>query len=217
MIRYGCKAKTNNQATRITILNNRQLQFQVKGHTFTLKSPVYHNVYNALAAISCGLHYKIRYNNMDAVLTRTKFRDGRQEIIQCGRFWLIDDTYNANPLSLQSAVKTLDALQVEGRRIIICSDMLELGSRSKLLHESAGRMIAQSDTDVVLSVGRHARYITQHLNRGNGHVDAVHCDDLSEVHRRLKELCRPGDAALVKGSRAMGMERTVTFLKTQFK
>jgi UDP-N-acetylmuramoyl-tripeptide--D-alanyl-D-alanine ligase len=94
---------------------------------------------------------------------------------------------------------------------------LELGSRSAALHQSAGKMIGQSDVDVVLTAGHYARYITQGLNRLKGNGKALHCKDLGEVQRRLKEFCRPGDAVLVKGSRGMHMERVVAFLNKRFK
>jgi UDP-N-acetylmuramyl pentapeptide synthase len=188
----------------------------VQGHEMTVTSPAVHNMHNALAAISCGLLYKISYNDMSVALTRFRFREARQEIIKNGRFWFIDDTYNANPLSLQSAVNTLNNLHIKGKRVIVCADMLELGSRSKALHQSAGTMIADSAANAVFTVGRYARYISENLNRSND-ITAVHCADLNEVHRRLKGFCAPGDAILVKGSRGMNMERTVTFLKAHFK
>lgn len=212
IIRFGCDHGADHRGTNMIIQNNTQLQFKVRGHEFMINSPAIHNVYNALAAISCGLLYKIRYNNIDAALTRFRFREARQEIVKNGRFWLIDDTYNANPLSLKSAINTLSGLQIKGKRIVVCADMLELGPRSEALHRSAGRMIARSATDAVFTIGKHARYITQSLNRSDG-IGAVHCDSLNEVHRRLKSFCAPGDAILVKGSRGMKMERTVKFLK----
>ena len=61
------------------------------------------------------------------------------------------------------------------------------------------------------------RSMSQSMNRCNGGIKAVHCNDLGELHRQLMEVCRPGDAVLVKGSRDMHMERTVEFLKEHFK
>ena len=212
IIRLGRHHNADYRADQLVVQNNSRLQFKMRGHTFRINSPAFHNVYNALAAISCGLLYKIRYNDIDAALTRFRFREARQEIIKKGRFWFIDDTYNANPLSFQSAVSTLSHLKVTGKRIIVCADMLELGSQSETLHRLTGRMIAQSQIDAVFTVGKHARYITQSLNRSNG-IRAVHCRNLSEVHRRLKSYCAPGDAVLVKGSRGMKMERTIKFLQ----
>ncbi len=216
IIRFGCGPNANPRAKKVVIQNNYRIQYKVRSRLFTIKSPAIHNVYNALAAISCGLLYKIRYNDINYALSRFQFREARQEIIKSGRFWLIDDTYNANPLSLKSAVTTLNNLHIRGKRIIVCADMLELGSRSKALHQLAGRMIANSAANAVFTVGKHARYITESLNRSNS-IKAVHCDDLNEVHRQLKSYCTPGDAVLVKGSRGMNMERTVVYFKTHFK
>jgi len=213
---FGCGPHVDCRADRITMENNRRLRFRARGRTWIINSPAAHNVYNALAAISCGLACKIRYNNIITALARFKFHGSRQEIRKIGRLWLIDDTYNANPISFKSAIDTLDALRINGKRIIVCSDMLELGAKSRTLHRSVGKMMAQSAVDMVLTTGRHARCITQSLNQSDGNIKAVHCNSLKEVHRRLKGFCRPGDAVLVKGSRGMRMERTVQFLEKEF-
>ena len=68
IIRFGCEKKADSQAEQITVMNNRQIQFKIKKRIFTIHSPVRHNVYNALAAISCGLAFKIRYNDIVAAL-----------------------------------------------------------------------------------------------------------------------------------------------------
>ncbi len=217
LIRYGSGGKNDYQAGHVMVRSNHWLQFKVSGHIFTINSPAMHNIDNALAAISCGLACKIRYNDTIAALGRFKFRGARQEIKKIGQFWLIDDTYNANPISLKSAVGTLTALRVRGKRIVVCADMLELGARTKALHQSAGRMIAQSSANVVLTTGRYARYITQHINRSDSLIKAIHCTDLKGLQRELKKLCNPGDAILVKGSRGMHMEKVITFLTKHFK
>lgn len=216
MIRFGCHKRADVKASQVTVLNNRHLRFKVRAHSFKINSCAVHNVYNALAAISCGLACKIRYNDIIAALSRFRFCGGRQEIKRIGRLWLIDDTYNANPISLRSAINTLETMDVKGRRIVICADMLELGSRSKALHRSAGQMIGRSNTDVVLTTGRQARFITQGCNQLKKGRRALHCRDIKEVQRRVKEICRPGDAVLVKGSRAMHMERIVAYLTKNY-
>ena len=216
IIRFGFEKDVDYRASHVAIRSNQCLDFRVKRNAIKINSAVTHNIYNALAAISCGLACKIRYNDIVAALNHFRFCGGRQEIRKTGRFWLIDDTYNANPMSLKSAIRTLSTFHISCKRIFVCADMLELGPRSVALHRSAGKMIGESGVDVVLTIGRHARYIAQGLNRFKGNIKALHCRDLGEVQRRLKEFCRPGDAVLVKGSRGMHMERIVKFLKVQF-
>lgn len=217
IISFGCGGINDFRAILITIQSNHRSTFQVRGHSFKIGSPAMHNVYNALAAISCGLQYKIRYNKISDSLAHFSFRHSRQQIIKSGKFWLIDDTYNANPASLNSAIDTLNAFSIKGKRIVVCADMLELGAQSESLHRLAGKKIAQSAADVVLTVGNNARFITESLHQFNRDIEARHCVDVREVHRRLKGLYCPGDVVLVKGSRGMCMERTVTFLKLHFK
>ncbi|HQP10850.1 MAG TPA: UDP-N-acetylmuramoyl-tripeptide--D-alanyl-D-alanine ligase [Candidatus Omnitrophota bacterium] len=217
IIRVGCSSKVAYQAVNVCAKNNCGVQFQVNGYRFSLQTPAIHNVYNALSSISCGRAFKIRYNDIVVGLSRFKFRGGRQEIRKMGQMWLINDTYNANPVSFKSAIKTLDALHVRGRKIIVCADMLELGPQSRKLHESIGREIAQSTANVVVTMGRQARYIAQALRRLSSHVIARHSSDLKDVERQLNRICRPGDAILVKGSRGMHMERVVAYLEKHFK
>jgi UDP-N-acetylmuramoyl-tripeptide--D-alanyl-D-alanine ligase len=217
IIRFGYQRKAVYRASRVCVKSNRQVQFMVKRHRFSLNTPATHNIYNALSAISCGRAFKISYNDIVVALGRFKFRGGRQEIRKIGRFWLINDTYNANPVSFKSAIHTLAALNVRGRKILICADMLELGPRSKMLHESVAREIARSAVNTVLTMGKQARYIAQILDRSKGNIEAFHCSDVNEVERHLNKICKPGDAVLVKGSRGMHMERVVAYLEKHFK
>ncbi|MBN1870730.1 MAG: UDP-N-acetylmuramoyl-tripeptide--D-alanyl-D-alanine ligase [Candidatus Omnitrophica bacterium] len=212
-VRFGCGHNVDHKASRIRIMGNRCLHFKIQHHLVKINSPAVHNVYNALAAISCGLAFKIRYNDIIVALSRFQFRRGRQEINKIGPFWLIDDTYNANPVSFTSAINTLDALHIQGKRIVVCADMLELGPRSAAFHRAAGAMIGRSNTDVVLTIGRCSRFITEEAKRFKSKIVARHCKDMKDVQRHLKTFCRPGDGILIKGSRAMHMERAVVYFK----
>jgi UDP-N-acetylmuramyl pentapeptide synthase len=213
ILSYAGSTEAKYKARDISVINNQRLDFTVRRQVFTIKSPVAHNVSNALAAISCGQLYKISYNDIHSALARFRFSNARQEIAKVGPYWIIDDTYNANPLSLESAIRTLNLMRIKGKRIAVCGDMLELGAMSKVLHQKAGRMIAYSQTDVILTMGSHARYTAQAAMGAGGKIKAVHCDGLTDLHRALKRICNPGDAILVKGSRGMHLERTVEFLK----
>ena len=217
VIRFGRGKNVDHRAHHIMVRDNRCLHFKVRRHPIKINTSASHNADNALAAISCGLACKIRYNDIISALGSFKFPAGRQEIRKAGRLWIIDDTYNANPVSFKSAINTLDALKINGKRIVVCADMLELGPRSAALHRSIGEMIGRSDADIVLATGRHARLIVEGSKRRKGNIQALHCKDLKQVHTRLKRYCRPGDAVLVKGSRGMHMERVIAFLNTHFK
>lgn len=214
-ITFGIRYRAHLQASRLFRRNNR-IGFYVKGHPFTVASMARHNVYNALAAISCGSLFKIPYNKISKNITKFKYGGGRLHVIRCGRMTVIDDTYNANPLSLESAVETLNVFETKGQRIVICADMLELGKESQRLHRQIGAFMATKNIDYVLTYGNQARFIQEGLKEHKGKRYTYHTKDRQQLHQRLKAVCGPECVVLVKGSRSMGMEQTVGFLKTEF-
>ncbi len=212
VIGFGIRTKTQFQATDVRLLDNELLQFCCAGHSFTLNTPVLENVYNALAAIACGRMLKVNYRDIQKALARFHFSKGRQAVQKVNDCWLIDDSYNANPVSFYSAINTLSRLDVPGRKILVCADMLELGKESAKLHSAVGKAAAQSDIDLVLTFGRWAQKISDAVRRRDQNDRAFHFRSLDLLHKKLKSYCRRGDAVLVKGSRGMRMERTVEFL-----
>lgn len=212
VIRYGIEHKADYRASGISVENNGHIRFRVAGRACVLKTPARHHVENALAAISCGRLLRIQYNALIAGLEAYTFHGCRQEIKRIGKAIVIDDTYNANPVSFRAAIRTLDDLKTSGKKVLIAADMLELGSKARQLHEAAGNMIARSSVDVVLTTGTYAAYMARAVRRGSSRIDVDHYPELNRLHARLKTLDGERNVFLVKGSRGMRMERTVEFL-----
>lgn len=211
---FGIKNKCDYQADRIHLKENFNLEFRInQKKKFTLKSPAIHNVYNALAAVSCGRLLKIGFSGCCDVIDQFTFPKGRQTLEKIGSRWLIDDTYNANPVSFRSAIETLKKLKIPGRKILVCGDMFELGRQAKRLHGLVGKMAADSDLDFVVTVGKNAKLVSDSVKRRDNHMQAYHCGSLASAFDRLKGYVQSGDAVLVKGSRGMHMEKMVEFLK----
>ena len=116
---------------------------------------------------------------------------------------VVNDAYNANPASVDAALRLLAETPVEGRRIAVLGLMAELGPESEDLHREAGRLAARSGVDIVLGVGEHAR---AYLDGVAGYADGRWAADPDGAAALLAELVRPGDRVLVKGSRAAGLE-----------
>ena len=214
-ISYSIHEKADFQVEQIAQDIDQKIQFTVKKTLFSLNTLAAHNVSNALAAVSCGNLLKIPWPRMKTALTQFSFCDGRQQIERIGEILLIDDTYNANPVSLRSAIQTLDSLKIRGKKIMVCADMLELGDQAEDLHRLMGQMIAQSSVDTVLTFGGLTRHMSQTIREYN-HKEVLQSESIEELNRHLKNLCRPDDVVLVKGSRAMQMERVVEFLRKLF-
>jgi len=115
---------------------------------------------------------------------------------------LINDAYNANPVSMRAALGYLTARAGDRRRVAILGDMAELGRTAPAYHREVGEAAKELEVDELLAVGELARgYID-----GAAGIPSRWTPNVHEALRELDELVRPGDAVLVKGSRAMGLE-----------
>ncbi|MDP8212678.1 MAG: UDP-N-acetylmuramoyl-tripeptide--D-alanyl-D-alanine ligase [Candidatus Zapsychrus exili] len=211
IISYGINNDADYKAHNIQIKDNRKLSFNVSSKSFSLNELAQHNIYNALAAICCGRLFNISYNNININSKALKLCAGRQKIVKKSGLCIIDDTYNSNPVSLKSAVDTLSSFKTRGKKIFVCADMLELGKRSAALHELAGKQISKSDIDILITTGKHSKQINKALKM-QSRIIIYHEATVSGIKKILKKECSKGDVILVKGSRAMKMERIVEFL-----
>lgn len=216
-ISYGTEKNCALKASDIKTINGESLQFKVNGHTFILNSPLAHNIHNALAATACGRLFQISIGVIKSAIARVPFPDGRGVVRKFGSMKVIDDTYNANPISFRSAISALGQLNGSGRKILVCGDMLELGRQSAKLHRSLGKFAAQIELDLVLTIGKFSRLISTGVRKINDQVEAHHCATMGGINNRLSRYCRPGDTILIKGSRGMRMERAIQFLKENAK
>lgn len=129
----------------------------------------------------------------------------RFNVIKLSNFTVIDDTYNANPLSTKNAL--LNLFRFKGRKIFVFGSMMELGDRSEELHREIGSLAFRCGFELMYTFGEFARYALEEfvLQGGRGYHYDTHEDLIKDL---LKEI-REGDVILVKGSRAMTMERIV--------
>jgi UDP-N-acetylmuramoyl-tripeptide--D-alanyl-D-alanine ligase len=117
---------------------------------------------------------------------------------------VIDDCYNANPMSVRAALDDLAATAPEGgpsRRVAVLGDMLELGESARAFHVEAGRQAAAAGVEVLVTVGPLAEAMADGFH---GEVHAV--ASAAEAAPLVRDLVRPGDVVLVKGSRGVGLE-----------
>ena len=212
IITYGMKAKADWVACDSHIYNGRYLRFKVSQRNVELNSCGVNNAYNALAAYSCGVFFKVPIKEIVKALKSFEFPQGRGQIVRLGKGWLINDTYNANPVSMRSALQTLQAVETHGQRIFVAADMLELGSQSKALHQSLGIAIAATKINVLITVGRLAGLIAAVVKGRNKKMQVFACRDVESAQKCLAKVFINGDAVLIKGSRRMRMEQVAEFL-----
>ncbi|MFL5965843.1 MAG: UDP-N-acetylmuramoyl-tripeptide--D-alanyl-D-alanine ligase [Gaiellaceae bacterium] len=122
---------------------------------------------------------------------------------------LINDAYNANPVSMRAALAYLVARADRRRTVAILGDMAELGRTAPTYHREVGDALVELDVDEVLAVGELARGYLEAGAKGRG-VPNIH-----EALRVLPDVVRPGDAVLVKASRALGLEAVAEALTSK--
>jgi UDP-N-acetylmuramoyl-tripeptide--D-alanyl-D-alanine ligase len=209
---YGVKQKSDFQAADIKVKGGQCLTFRIKGKVVELHSCGINNVYNALAAVVVARLFSVPWTEIIKALRSFEFPSGRGQILRLGRGWLINDAYNANPVSMRSALDMLNAVPADGKRILVAADMLELGERTAALHRSMGYAVATSRVDVLITVGEWAGVMGQAARSKNKQLLVIPCQDSEMAHKQLAAIFHNGDAVLVKGSRRMKMETVVEFL-----
>ena len=117
---------------------------------------------------------------------------------------LINDAYNANPLSLATALHTLASRRDGGRAIAVLGEMAELGPDAPRWHADAGRLAAKLGIDLLVAVGPGA---LGYLGGAAGTVDCCWLPDTANAAQTLRKIVRPRDVVLLKGSRRAGLER----------
>ncbi len=212
---YACNSDAVVKADNIRAEMSSGMVFRVEGREFFIPRIGIHNVYNSLAAICCGKIFGIEQNLVADAINKFGPLSGRQFVKDIAGVMVIDDTYNSNPVSFSVAVKTLDELNITGRKILACADMLELGNKSKHFHIQAGKQVAASSIDAVFAMGKYSKYIIDTIIKENTGIDTFYTDDLQEFVYELNGYCAEGDVLLVKGSRGMHMERVVEGLEKQ--
>ncbi len=162
-----------------------------------------HQVQNAAAALAAldALHLP-RPASVDVDFSRWR---GEEDELAGGGL-LINDAYNANPVSMRAALAYLAERAGERRRIAVLGDMAELGRTGPAYHREVGEAAAELGVDELLAVGELARGYLE------GGVPGRWVANVHDALRELGEVVRPGDAVLVKASRAVGLEAIASAL-----
>ena len=171
-----------------------------------------HNVVNALAAAAVGVALEWPLAEIARGLEGVRPVAGRCVWRAAGPVRVLDDTYNANPVSLRAALDAVAAGHAPGNRlVVVLGDMLELGPITEEAHREAGRAVVAAGAALLVGVGRHMREAVE-AARDAGLGDTHHVMTFEDTVAHLLKRLAPGDTVLVKGSRGMRMERVVDAL-----
>ncbi len=164
-----------------------------------------HQAINAAQAATVALHLGVPMPAMIDALREATSTGWRMQLSVTGNgVQVINDAYNASPVSTLAAIEALAALTVPGRRIAVLGEMRELGECSATEHERVGDAVVRQDIDVLVAVGPETEALACGAEGGSVAVHRVR--DVEAARSLVLELATPGDAVLVKASRAVGLE-----------
>ncbi|MGI6094859.1 MAG: UDP-N-acetylmuramoyl-tripeptide--D-alanyl-D-alanine ligase [Lachnospiraceae bacterium] len=172
--------------------------------------PGRHMVYNALAGTAVGYIYGLTLDEIRKGIESLQPVSGRFHIIEANGLTIIDDCYNANPISMKASLEVLqDGL---GRRVAILGDMGELGEQEAELHAQVGTFAAQKDIDVLVCVGTLCKHMAEAAGKENADLQVIHVDSREALLEQLPLLVQKGDTVLVKASHFMQFDKIVEVL-----
>lgn len=191
-------------------------ELTVEDTQIILPLPGYGNIENALAAWAICHQFGVSIKDFAAAVKTLNPVPMRTELLQIGTLTVLNDCYNANPASMKNALEILANLEPahKRRRVFICGDMAELGSRTETLHGQLAYDVIKSKMDLLLSVGKSAKITAETAKKISPYkLQTKSFKDSLEAGNNVAEFIKDYDIILLKGSRSAKLELAIEKLK----
>ncbi len=175
--------------------------------------PGKHMISNALAAVCVAKELGLSKEEIEVGLDSLNTIQGRNNFVNTGYLTVIDDCYNANPVSMKASIDVLN--QGNTRRVAILGDMFELGKNEEKYHEEIGQYLIDTDIEVVVFIGSLMKNAFDYLkdNLENTQMKIYYFDELKGFMDIYKNILEKNDLVLVKASHGMEFTKIVDELK----
>jgi UDP-N-acetylmuramyl pentapeptide synthase len=168
---------------------------------------------NAALAVAIGRRYGVTWDHIREKLEAYSPLPMRWQVGRIGRLRVVNDAYNANPLSMRASIETFASEPGGGSKWLVLADMLELGEGERQEHLDVGRFVGAGTWAGLLAVGRRGEWMAAGAEEAGMRSDRVwRCADPAEAAAVLREHAAPGDAVFLKGSRGMHLEEVTRYL-----
>ncbi|MBC8506004.1 MAG: UDP-N-acetylmuramoyl-tripeptide--D-alanyl-D-alanine ligase [Anaerolineales bacterium] len=214
---YGLDSRADLWADQVEGLGLDGIRFRLHfhGETLHLRVPLIgrHSVHTVLRAAAVGLNDGLTWQEIINGLRSGHTQLRLVAVRSRSGALLLDDTYNASPQSSLAALNMLD--EMEGHKIAVLGDMLELGQYEKAGHWKIGLRAAEV-ADAILTIGERSRHIAEAArSTGFSNQDLVEFENSDQAIEYLQDILHEDDVVLVKGSRGMRMDRIVATLEAR--
>jgi UDP-N-acetylmuramoyl-tripeptide--D-alanyl-D-alanine ligase len=194
------------------------LLFSLKQYHMPFRLPLLgsHNVINAIAAIAAANLFRVDEEHIQLGLNNLEISEMRMERIWSARgFLIINDAWNASPVSMQAAIETVQNLEGFHKKVFILGDMLELGDAEAAFHEEIAHTVDLSKIHSLFTFGHISKIISDTLRDSGLEGEARHfTSKIALADECLRILCKD-DVVLVKGSRGMKLEEVCHLLSNE--
>lgn len=192
-------------------MHNLKTSDNVSDITVVVPVPGSHMVLNCLAAAAVACEFGLSSKEIIEGIANLKTIAGRNNIIKTEDLTVIDDCYNANPVSMKASIDVVNMAIT--RKVAILGDMFELGEDEKELHYGVGEYIKDKDIDIVITIGDLAKNIYDGIGTDSS-TKAYYFKNKDEFNKEITNILKKGDSILVKASHGMHFETIVEDLKT---
>jgi UDP-N-acetylmuramoyl-tripeptide--D-alanyl-D-alanine ligase len=189
-------------------LSGFDIRLSLRGESVTTTTRLLgmHNLYNILTAAAIASYIKVPPQDIADRIASFEPYPGRFRAVTSKKgYTVIDDAYNANPASMEWAITTLDTMPCAGKRIAILGDMKELGEKQQEYHRELGRLLKKSKLSAIMFLGEEIRAAFETINNGRARI----FPDIGSLIEHVSGIAGKDDIILVKGSRAMNMDKIV--------
>ena len=174
--------------------------------------PGRHMVYNALAGTAVGCTYGLTLEQIKQGIETLQSVSGRFHIIETGKYTVVDDCYNANPVSMKASLDVLK--EAKGRKVAVLGDMGELGTDEAALHAEVGTHAGTCGIDALYCAGPLCEHLAKAAKEADSKLEVRHFADRESLMAELPKLLQDGDQILVKASHFMEYGKIVEMLET---
>ena len=175
--------------------------------------PGRHMVYNALAGTAVGCTYGLTLEQIKQGIETLQSVSGRFHIIETGKYTVVDDCYNANPVSMKASLDVLK--EAKGRKVAVLGDMGELGTDEAALHAEVGTHAGTCGIDALYCAGPLCEHLAKAAKEADPKLEIRHFADRESLMAELPKLLQDGDQILVKASHFMEYGKIVEMLSVE--
>lgn len=168
-------------------------------------------VHNALAGIAVGYALGMSDAEIKAGIEALKPLAGRNHLIETNTYTIIDDCYNANPISMKASIDVLS--KADTRTVAILGDMGELGAKEKEMHYDVGQHTAKAGIHVLICIGTLSEELARGAKETGCNIQIYHYPDQEHFFAEMSSILEKNDTILVKASHAMAFEKIVKKLE----